>query len=310
VILSHILITRFSYRGKDVFKHVNGPTFYTHDDPLDPARLAPRFELFEFACLPSVIAQTEQDFSWVLLIDSDLPAQHSARLRALVSRRERSFVHIYDKHSDLGGLDWLRPYISAGAERVVTTNLDDDDALPHRFTAAMRERLRELGRAERLPPLGIVGARQIVQWDLVRSADAPLGWKAPWHRGKRVRVASPGMSLHCSFPAFDFCVLGLRHTKAEAYLDFSLVPQHPHVAWMRNEMLTAAQKRGIDLQAWPPGDLFHDICQEVGPMLMTNHFHNNQRTRLTDTKPGRSPVTGPADFADFVLDWARVPRVM
>jgi hypothetical protein len=299
VTLSHIIITRFSYRGKDVFKQVSGPTFPRDDDPLDPARLEPRFELFELACLPSVLAQTDQDFTWVVLVDSKLPQQYSERLRALLSRRERSYVHVFEPGSDLGRLGWLRPYLAEGDQQVITTNFDDDDALPLRFAEVLHELAR--GRGQRLPPIGILGARRIVQWDLMRSPEAPIGWKAPWHR--RTRVASVGLSLRCAYPAFDFCVLGLRHAHAEAYLDFWSPPLHPNAAWVQGEVLKAAQTARIDLRIWQPDAFFRDLSRDLGPVLMTNHGYNAQAERLFEDKPGRTPVTGAADFPDFSLNW-------
>jgi hypothetical protein len=301
--LSHLVITRFSYRGKDVFKHVTGPRFHSIEDPLNPKRLDLRFKLFELACLPSVLAQAEQGFSWIILVDRELPADCLARLRSLVRARKHSFIHAFDPQSDLGSLGWLRPYLPEGVDRVATTNLDDDDSLPTRFVTALQRRLRDLDGAGRLPPIGVIGARQIVEWDLLPSNDAPLGWKAPWHR--RASVASAGLSLCCSVPSFDFCVLGLRHALAEAYLDFSTGPVHPNVIWLQRAVLAAAQKAGVDPRTWGHNDLFYDISQDVGPVLMTNHTDNDQPERLFESKRDRTVVTGPADFPDLPINWEK-----
>jgi len=304
----HIVITRFSYRGKDVFKRVAGPPFHRAEDPLDPDRLDMRFMLFELTCLPSVLAQIQQEFDWVLLVDRELPASHLARLRSLVSIRKATFVHPFDPQSDPGALGWLRGYLPNETHRVVTTNLDDDDSLPTRYIAELQERLREREAAARLPPVAIVGARQIVQWDLVAEDEAPLGWKAPWHRP--TRVASAGLSLCCVLPGFDFCVLGLRHALAEDYLDFSRAPTHPNVAWMRGAVSASAARAGVDLSSWTREAYFHDISRDVGPVLMTNHMSNDQRERLVEAKGQREPVTGAADFPDLPVNWAKARAVV
>ncbi len=301
--LTHLVITRFGYRGKDAFKHSSGPTFRTIEDPLNPKRLEARFKLFELACLPSVFAQAEQGFTWIILVDRELPPDYLARLRSLVHPRKDSFVHAYDPQSDLGALDWLRPYLPEGVDRVATTNLDDDDSLPARFTTTLQKRLRVLDGAGRLLPISVIGARRIIQWDLLPSNDAPLGWKAAWHRN--TRVASVGLSLCCSVPAFNFCVLGLRHSFAEAYLDFAATPVHPNVIWVRGAVLAAAQKAGVAPRTWARDELFYDISQEVGPVLMTNHTGNLQHQRLLEYKRDRTIVTGPADFPGLPIDWEK-----
>jgi hypothetical protein len=306
--LRHIVITRFSYRGRDVFKRVAGPPFHRAEDPLEPKRLDIRFMLFELTCLPSVLAQVEQGFDWVLLVDRALPASYLARLRSLVSVRKATFIHAFDPQSDPGALGWLRDYLPADTHRVVTSNLDDDDSLPTRFTGVLQERFRKLAAKDRLPPIAIVGARQIVQWDLFATGDAPLGWKAPWHRA--TRVASAGLSLCCTVPAFDFCVLGLRHALADDYLDFARAPAHPNVSWMRRALSASAARAGVDLSSWPREAYFHDISPDVGPVLMTNHVSNDQSERLFESKPERTAVTGPADFPDLPVDWSKAPAVV
>jgi hypothetical protein len=306
--LSHLIITRFSYRGKDAFKHVSGPTFDSTEDPLDSKRLDMRFRLFELVCLPSVLAQTEQGFIWVVLVDRELSPDYMTRLHSLVRARQASFIHAFDPQSDIGSLNWLQSYLPEGVDRVVTTNLDDDDSLPTRFVAALQQHLRDCGGASRLPPIGIIGARQVVEWDLLGSRDAPLGWKAPWHR--RARVASVGLSLFCSVPSFDFCVLGLRHALAEAYFDFSAPPAHPNVTWFQRAVLAAAQTAGVDLRGFERDAFFYDISQEIGPVLMTNHTSNDQSQRLLEAKRDRTIVTGSADFPDLPIDWEKARSYM
>jgi hypothetical protein len=306
--LKHIVITRFSYRGRDVFRPVSGPPFHRAEDPLDPRRLELRFMLFELTCLPSVLAQAEQSFDWIILIDRELPGSFLLRLRSLVSARKRTFIHPFDPGSNPGALAWLQEYLPVDARRVVTSNLDDDDSLPARFTAVLQDQVRQREAAERLPPIAIVGARQIVQWELLDDGEAPLGWKAPWHR--RTRVASAGLSLCCALPDFDFCVLGLRHALAEDYLDFARAPRHPNVSWMRRAVSASAARAGIDLSSWPRDAYFHDISQDVGPVLMTNHVSNDQSERLFEAKRERKAVTGPADFPDLPIDWVKARPVI
>src|SRR6266496_3418465 len=257
--LVHILITRFSYRGKDAFKDVSGPTFHRTEDPLDPRRLDIRFMLFEVTCLPCALQQNEQRFTWVILVDSALPARDLERLRSLTKLRRDTHVHVYDPRSSLASLDWLEAYLPRDSDYVVTTNLDDDDAFPLGFVGAVQERLRAFERIAKLPPIGAIGAEEIVEWDLLASPGAPLGWKAPWHEA--TGVASAGLSLYCKRPEFNFCVLCLRHRRARAYLDFSRKPHDPNVLWFQDAVTAAAHRGGIDMLKWRPEEVFYNLSQ-------------------------------------------------
>ncbi len=299
---AHFVITRFSYRGRDAFKSIDGPTFVRDGDPLDPERLELRFKLFEITCLPTVLGQTDQDFTWVIVVDSQLPVNYHRRLVSLVEARPQTVIHVFDPVRSLAQLAWLHGHTPAHGH-VITTNLDDDDCLPTGFVAAVHQHLGDLHARAALPPIGIIGAKSGLEWDLLPSALAPLGWKAPWHR--RRWVLSVGLSLHCQVPQFDLCALGLRHTLADSYLDFTQPPVNLNALWFQRTVASAAQAGGWDIRAWQPQDLFHDISQDVGAVLLSNHDSNDQATRLSEQKANRVPVTGASDFPGFSIDWDR-----
>lgn len=301
--LNHLLITRFSFRGKDVLKSIDGPTFLRAEDPLEPRRLEHRFRLFEFTCLPSVLGQADQNFTWIIVVDAALPERHHQRLAALVRPRPRTFIHAFDPSLSLAQLRWLGNYYLHGNGHVMTTNLDDDDCIPRNFVAALQRRLANLHARGALPPIGIIGAKSALEWDLLPSAGAPLGWKAPWHRHRW--VLSVGFSLYCKVPDFDLCVLGLRHTLGDSYLQFNRPPANLNVHWFRRTVAAAAQASNLDLRAWQPESLFHDISREVGAVLLANHDDNDQATRLTEHKAERVPVAGEGDFPAFSIDWEK-----
>ena len=300
--LHHVVITRFSFRGKHVFKAIDGPTFLSTEDPLDPQRLEHRFKLFEFTCLPSVLGQTEQNFSWIILIDGLLPGQYKERLAALIAPKARAYIHVFDPRLSLAELGWLGRHRPANGY-VITTNFDDDDCLPKNYVAALHQHLAELDRRAWLTPIGIIGAKSALEWDLLPGVAAPLGWKAPWHRSRW--VLSVGFSLYCKVPEFDLCILGLRHTMADRYLDFTRPPVSLNAYWFQRMVLRAARANNLDSHNWQPLSLFHDISQEVGPVLLANHDGNDQATRLLEEKAQRVPVSGEGDFPHFSIDWQK-----
>jgi hypothetical protein len=308
--LSHFVITRFNLRLNDAFKHIRGPVLRTPVDPLDPNWLEVRFKLFEITCLPSVLGQLEQNFAWIILVDRGLADSDRDRLLALTRSRKRTFIHAFDPPSDLGSLDWLARYRVDPAEYVITTNLDNDDVLPARFTAATQARVREAYDSHSLPPLAFMGARQIVQWDLLTSSEAPLGWKAAWHRAVRTAdgateptTASAGVSLLCKSPPFNFCVLAIRHAGVGRYLDFSVPPPNRTAAKFRDAVARVCKANDLDLMGLHRNDLYYDLSQDLGPVLMTNHLWNGESGRVFESKPERTVVTGAREFPDALIDW-------
>lgn len=131
----HILITRF-----------NVPTLGR--ESLIRARegwLRQRVDLFETYCLPSVSHQTIKNFQWLIYFDPESPPwlkdwvrQHESRhsfiplFRESISRREL----VSDLHS----------LIDETSEVLVTTNLDNDDALATDFIARVQHAIHGASR--------------------------------------------------------------------------------------------------------------------------------------------------------------------
>jgi hypothetical protein len=74
-----VVITRFSYLGRSGWK-----SDASRDASLlfDPERLRLRIELFRTITLPSLVAQTDRDFSHVILTSTKLPGWAMAELKA------------------------------------------------------------------------------------------------------------------------------------------------------------------------------------------------------------------------------------
>ena len=105
-----------------------------------------RFALFERYCLPSVVHQTCQDFEWIVLFDSKTPERFRARIDAykkacpqlvpvfVEPERGRYFANIFR--------DEIVKRLKG--ERVLTTYLDNDDALNVRFVVDLQQRAESL----------------------------------------------------------------------------------------------------------------------------------------------------------------------
>lgn len=300
----HIIITHFCFRGKNAFKHLRWPGQAFYIDPLTKKNLEHRFKLFEMLCLPSIVNQSKQNFAWVIVIDKKLSNQNKQRLKKLIDKKEKSFLIEYDDTLRLDKLDWLKPFIDGQPDYVITTNHDDDDALPENYVEQMHKYLHSLKGTKPFPPIKLMGCNQIVQWELTPSKKAPLGWKSPWHRD--YATSSCGFSLLAKYPEYNHSVSGIIHKFAYDYFDFTTNPITKHIALVRKAFLETSNQHRDSLTNFNMVDLFYDMGKTTGPVLMSNHSRNAQFERLYEKKEEYIPVTGPGSFPGIPLDWANI----
>ena len=309
--LTHFVITQFCLR--DPRRQRRRPM-----DPLAPRNVDLHLRLLETTCLPGLRAQTNRSFTWVLLIDRALGSDARQRLRAMTRGMDR--VRICEYRADVPQrperLAWLAPLWADPPGAVVTTINDDDDSLPRRYVEVVQSHVRELAARDRLPPFKVIGARRIVQWDMVFTPDAPLGWAKPW---QGAAVASCGFSLLCRHPAFAVNVLGLTHKFAETYCDFAAPAPVEHVRRVRQWLRHAEREAGAGRLA-VGRDAFFDASRDAGAVVMGNHGGNVQQRRLSWRPPAgeheglapsqdrRRRVRGAATFPDAEIDWQAAQR--
>lgn len=149
------LARRLRRRGDD-FLHVVATRFGI--GAFNEQWLAYRQELFEVLTLPSLDAQSEKDFVWVLCIDRHLPARFRARLDELAASRP------YLRLLELELLDdftpelirWCRAEAEArGRSHLLTTRIDNDDALHRGLFGEIHKVARELLAGQRPLPAAI-----------------------------------------------------------------------------------------------------------------------------------------------------------
>lgn len=119
----HVLMTRFNVR-------INWPHAFRG---LDESWLKERFELFERYCLPSIKAQTCQDFHWLVFFDTATPhsfrqriAQYSGDLACFVP----CFVDFFDRtvfRDIVASMELTRK------RWIITSRVDNDDALARNY---------------------------------------------------------------------------------------------------------------------------------------------------------------------------------
>ena len=136
-VLQHFLLTRFNL------------LLWRRDKEGAPVRtknwLDHRFQLFEKYCFPSIKSQTCQEFEWIVLFDSTTPERYRAKIEEYQNDCSQ-FVPVYvEPERGRYFAEIFREEIvkRLKAERVVTTYLDNDDALNVRFVEDLRQRALE-----------------------------------------------------------------------------------------------------------------------------------------------------------------------
>ncbi len=121
---AHLIITRFNLR-------------YPNSEPVSEAWLAHRLPLFRDFCYASVRGQTCQNFRWLVLFDTTTPPAFRAQIDELATWD--NFVPCYIDGFDYEAiLALIRPYITADTTHLLTTTLDNDDALAADFVAEVQ----------------------------------------------------------------------------------------------------------------------------------------------------------------------------
>ena len=105
-----------------------------------------RFSLFEKYCLPSIKCQTCQDFEWIVLFDSMTPDSFKERIAEYQKTCPQLIPVFVEPENGWRFAEIFRDEIvkRLNAKRVLTTYLDNDDALNVRFAEDLQLRVCSL----------------------------------------------------------------------------------------------------------------------------------------------------------------------
>jgi len=115
-----------------------------------------RFELFERYCFPSICGQTCKDFGWIVLFDSTTPLKYKERIEGykkdfpqlipvfVEPKQGRYFADIFRQEVIKRVKSVLKVQDSSKQLRVLTTYLDNDDALSIHFVEDIQKRALSL----------------------------------------------------------------------------------------------------------------------------------------------------------------------
>lgn len=136
--LQHFILTRFNLLlwNKDKGgRKVRTRQWLTH-----------RFALFEQYCLPSVLNQTCQDFVWIVLFDSTTPEEYLSKIKDFQKHCPQFTPVFVTPENGRFFAQIFRDEVvkRMNARRVLTTYLDNDDALCIHFVEDVQQRTSQV----------------------------------------------------------------------------------------------------------------------------------------------------------------------
>jgi len=133
----HFFLTKFNVRSFPDLK-----------PGCDPAWLEKRFGLFDQYCFPSVSNQSNQNFKWLVFFDIDTPEDFNQKI-ADYANKWSNFVPVYlscplpygEFPDDVRKV--VRQYIPEDCEHLITTWLDNDDAIHKDYVQMIQDNFNE-----------------------------------------------------------------------------------------------------------------------------------------------------------------------
>jgi hypothetical protein len=125
----HFLLTRFNVR-------VN---YDSERTGINPNWLSHRFELFEQFCYPSVRAQTNLNFQWLVYFDSETPPIFKERIDRYAEWENFLPIYLEAEFSDQINQEKVFALIQEKTEYLITTRMDNDDAVCTSFIQCIQD---------------------------------------------------------------------------------------------------------------------------------------------------------------------------
>lgn len=301
-LIDHFIVTRFCIRDLELFagggKFVGGA-----GDPLKNEYLEKRFMMLKGVAGPSLLSQTNQNFSWIFLVDRNLSDAFRQRLLNLDSGNISIHIADYIEESNMQYLHWLQPLLRPDCKYVVTTNLDDDDALSMNFVETIHDIITKEHQQGTLLPFRFFGCSDAKLWSLIRTKAVPLGWKSDWPF--HFPFSSVGMSIMVRKSEMNLASPGINHNVLHRYGDLTATDQSvgPGIELMLRELQEQLQKIGKNLSDLQSETLVQDLNQFGVEVVMTNHNINDAIRRGRRKRSNAIKVLGPETFEGFQMNF-------
>lgn len=151
--MKHFLCTRFNLKNDDWTKTKTGSDVLTAD------WLSQRFQLFKQYCLPSVLNQTNKNFTWFIFFDIDTPEDFKDAILKL-ARETKGFTPYFINGNQNLKTELKRAIkdsLEIDDQTVITTRLDNDDAIHKDFIG----RIQELSKGKERAVIDLIRGYQL-----------------------------------------------------------------------------------------------------------------------------------------------------
>lgn len=144
--INHYIITRFNIKLHDQMvnnelEKINVAT--------DEEYLKYRFSIFEKYTIPSIESQTNKNFTWIVLFSEDTPESYKERIRD-IKEKLKNFCPIMVDSSEVINSKLARKFKFERTGILVTSRLDNDDALSVDYVEAIQNNILNNGKTELL----------------------------------------------------------------------------------------------------------------------------------------------------------------
>lgn len=230
-------LCRFSYLGLGGFQVEHESLEERAAFLYDPARLDARFRAFEACTLPAMKAQTDPDFTFLVVIGDSFPDWARARLDALLADFPQAVVQTQPPRQHRAAMrDAINSIRLDNGLPCLQFRMDDDDAVAVNFV----ERLRR--DAERIRPL-IDTERHV-------AIDYRLGWAVDFSaKGLKVLEINEGFwtpGLAIAFgPNVSQTIMNFSHNKLVKAMPSVSFTEEPMFIRGISDMNDSRQKEGI-----------------------------------------------------------------
>ncbi|AFY32499.1 glycosyltransferase [Calothrix sp. PCC 7507] len=129
----HFIITRFNVRV-DYSKSRAG---------INPDWLSHRFKLFDQFCYSSVRGQSNQNFKWLVFFDSETPEYFKSKIKKYAEWQNFIPLYIDCEFTSQINHQAVLNYLKSNTEYLITTRLDNDDAVSKDFVQLIQNSFTE-----------------------------------------------------------------------------------------------------------------------------------------------------------------------
>ena len=134
-----IVVIRFSYLAETGFQMARKGLDGARAALYDAERLARRFRLFETLTLPSLLRQSDADFTLAVLIGEDFPAIFRQRLEGVIAPLQDGRIIALPPYNNYKSTKLaIEACVHPATTHIISLRLDDDDALGLDVIAAQK----------------------------------------------------------------------------------------------------------------------------------------------------------------------------